>query len=220
MGKEHVTDLLDELLMMGAEQVGAAAAIEASARLPEFPGEFKAAVVVADDLKGGWTNRYDYEFKLRFGRVYPRAADHSAAPVEMQPPRWLKFLWVFGVLWSSAPPSPRAVREAMLTAAYRTAYMHEHGFARSLGEMLKQEGQVMALAGCTGPALDEEDISYTREVLKPLLDASDKRTCMECLFGDAAGRTLGFTPRGLSPWAGLAVALHDAQQCGVPAIKR
>ena len=33
MGKEHVTDLLDELLMMGAEQVGAAAAIEASARL-------------------------------------------------------------------------------------------------------------------------------------------------------------------------------------------
>jgi hypothetical protein len=30
-------------------------------------------------------------------------------------------------------------------------------------------------------------------------------------FGDAAGRTLGFTPRGLSPWAGLALALHDAR---------
>ena len=29
--------------------------------------------------------------------------------------------------------------------------------------------------------------------------------------GDAAGRTLGFTPRGLSPWAGLALALHDAR---------
>lgn len=26
--------------------------------------------------------------------------------------------------------------------------------------------------------------------------------------------TLGFTPRGLSPWAGLALALHDAQQSG------
>jgi hypothetical protein len=32
---------------------------------------------------------------------------------------------------------------------------------------------------------------------------------MECLFGDEPGRTLGFTPRGLSPWAGLALALHD-----------
>lgn len=37
------------------------------------------------------------------------------------------------------------------------------------------------------------------------------RTAIECLFGDAAGATLGFTPRGLSPWAGLALALHDAR---------
>ena len=69
----------------------------------------------------------------------------------------------------------------------------------------------MARAGCTGPVLDEEDIAYTREVLRPFLNAEDKRTAIECLFGDAAGRTLGFTPRGLSPWAGLALALHDAR---------
>jgi hypothetical protein len=77
--------------------------------------------------------------------------------------------------------------------------------------MLAQEGQVMAMAGCAGPTLDEDDIAYTREVLAPFLDAEDMRTCVECLFGDAAGRTLGFTPRGLSPWAGLALALHDAR---------
>jgi hypothetical protein len=69
----------------------------------------------------------------------------------------------------------------------------------------------MVAAGCTGPVFDEEDIAYTREVLIPFLDAVDKRTCIECLFGDGAGRTLGFTPRGLSPWAGLALALHDAR---------
>jgi hypothetical protein len=76
--------------------------------------------------------------------------------------------------------------------------------------MLTQEGRVMRAAACTGPVLDEEDIAYTREVLAPFFDAQDMRTCIECLFGDAAGRTLGFTPRGLSPWAGLALALHDA----------
>ena len=72
----------------------------------------------------------------------------------------------------------------------------------------------MALAGCSSPTLDAEDIAYTREVLIPYLDAvdaDDMRTCIECLFGDEAGRTLGFTPRGLSPWAGLALALHDAK---------
>jgi hypothetical protein len=103
------------------------------------------------------------------------------------------------------------VREAILTAAHRVAYQQQHGPARTLREMLAQEGQVMARAGCSGPTLDAEDIAYTREVLVPYLDADDPRTCMECLFGDEAGRTLGFTPRGLSAWVGLALALHDAR---------
>jgi hypothetical protein len=34
--------------------------------------------------------------------------------------------------------------------------MHQHGPARTLREMLAQEGQVMALAGCSGPTLDAE----------------------------------------------------------------
>ena len=40
--------------------------------------------------------------------------------------------------------------------------MHQHGAARTLREMLAQEGHVMALAGCSGPTLDAEDIAYTR----------------------------------------------------------
>jgi hypothetical protein len=217
MGKGHVTALLDELLSLGADEVGALAAALASDQLSDVPGEFKAAVVVADDLMGGWTNRFDYEFTLRFG---PRPVDDRrelTPPAELQPPKWSKFLWVTGIFWSSEVPSARAVREAMLTAAYRLAFVHEHGAARTLREMLAQEGQVMAMADCAGPMLDDDDIAYSREVLTPYLDATDKRTCIECLFGDSAGRTLGFTPRGLSPWAGLALALHDARS-GVLAV--
>ena len=80
--------------------------------------------------------------------------------------------------------------------------------------MLTQEEDVMEAAACSGPVLEEGDIASTREVLAPLLDADDMRTAIECLFGDAAGRTLGVTPRGLSPWAGLALALHDARHAG------
>jgi hypothetical protein len=100
----------------------------------------------------------------------------------------------------------------VLTSSYRLAYGHRHGYARTLRDMMVQEGAVMAWAGCAGPALDPEDLAYTREVLAPFLDSDDKRTAIECLFGDAAGRTLGFTPRGLSPWAGLALALHDERR--------
>jgi hypothetical protein len=210
MGKDHVTALLDAYLAMDADGIGARVATELAARLADVPGDFKVGLVMCDDLMGIGTNRYDYELKIRFPATW-------IPPNWLRPgfrPKWLKDYWLMGVLWSSESPSERAVREAILTAAYRVAYMNQHGLARTLREMIAQEGQVMALAGCSGPTLDAEDIAYTREVLIPYLDAvdaDDMRTCIECLFGDEAGRTLGFTPRGLSHWAGLALALHDAQ---------
>lgn len=204
MGKEHVTALLEDLLALDADGIAARAVAEVSGQVANDPGEFKVALVIADDRMGGWTNRYAEEFTHRF-QVGP------SAPPEFRLPRWAKDYWINGVLWSSEPASERAVREAVLTAVHRTAYVQRHGPAHTLGAMLAQEGAVMARAGCAGPVLEEEDISYTREVLVPFLDADDKRTVLECLFGDAAGRTLGLTPRGLSPWAGLALALHDAR---------
>ncbi len=206
MGKDHVTALLDAYLAMDADGIGARVAAEVAARLADVPGDFKVGLVVCDDLMGGGTNRYEQEFAFRFGPGPGRSI-----PSPPKPSRWLKDYWLQGVLWSSEAPSERAVRESILAAAHRMAYMHQHGPARNLSEMLTQEGQVMALAGCVGPTLDADDIAYTREVLIPYLDADDMRSCIECLFGDAAARTLGFTPRGLSPWAGLALALHDAR---------
>jgi hypothetical protein len=205
MGKEHVTALLDGLLALDADGIGARAAADASVALADVPGEFKVALVIADDLKGRWTNRFAQEFEYRIGMG--RHGGHTGAAPML--PKWLKHFWLFGVLWSSEPPSERAAREAILCSAHRAAYVHSHGPARTLRDMIAQEGQVMAAAGCTTPTLDDDDIAYTREVLVPFLDADDMRTAIECLFGDAAGRTLGFTPRGLSPWAGLALALHD-----------
>jgi hypothetical protein len=85
---------------------------------------------------------------------------------------------------------------------------------------MAQEGWAMAMAGCTTPTLDDADLAYTREVIAPCLDAADMRTSIECLYGDAAGRTLGFTPRGLSDWAGLALALADARNAISPSLTR
>jgi hypothetical protein len=205
MGKDHVTALLDYLLAMDADGIAARATAEVSAQLTDIPGDFKVGVVVVDDLMGGWTNRYADEFTFRFG------AEFRSRRKQPKRPTWLKDYWIMGALWSSEAATEHAVRQAVLTAAYRLAHVHQHGHARTVRDMLAQEGHVMARAGCTAPVLDAEDIAYTREVLVPFLDAEDMRTCIECLFGDAAGRTLGFTPRGLSHWAGLALALHDAR---------
>jgi hypothetical protein len=202
MAKEHVTALLDSLLQIDADGIAARTVAEAAAELADIPGEAKVTLVVADDLMGGGTNRYDYEFQIRF---------QYCGGVPQSLPTWLKHFWISGLLWSSEPASERAVREAMLTVIYRTAFVHKHGHPGTLGGLIEQEGKVMTMAGCTGPVLDLEDIAYTREVLKPFLGATDMQTIIECMFGDAAGQTLGFTPRGLSHWAGLALALHDGK---------
>ncbi len=201
MGKEHVTDLLDALLALDADGVAARATAEASARLEDTPGDCKITLVGADDLKSGWTNRYANEFTHRF----------QCGGTTGILPRWLEHFWITGLLWSSEPASERAVCEAILTAAYRTAYVQRHGpAARSANGWPRREPS-WPWRGVPSLFSTPEEIAYTREVLMPFLEAEDMRTCIEYLFGDVAGSTLGFTPRGLSRWAGLAVALHDAR---------
>lgn len=203
MGKEHVAILLDELLALRADEMAARTCSELQRELSGDPGDYKIAMVIADDLLGGWTNRYDYEFNIRF----PQAA-RSTASTEL--PRWLKHYWLTAVLWSSEPVLETTIRETIRSTIYRTIYLRHHGTPKSLRDLMKQEGEVMARAGCTRPMIEPDDIAYTREVIRPVLEASDKRTIIEYLFGDPAGNTLGFTPRGLSLNAGLALALHDA----------
>jgi hypothetical protein len=159
MGKGHVAALLDALTALDADGVAARAAEAAAIRRAEEPGECKVALVVADDLRGGGTNRFDYEFTLRFGPADRRLPTGSSAPVGQDLPRWSKYFWLSCVLWSSEAPSERAVREAVLTAAHRVAYVQRHGPAGSLRDMLAQEGHVLAVAGCAGPVLDQEDIA-------------------------------------------------------------
>jgi hypothetical protein len=149
--------------------------------------------VLSDDALGGWTNRYTSEFGHRFGEqvFYKRG-------------------WTTALLWTSETHTPELVREEVLTCLYRLAYVEQHGCAHTLGEMLAQEGAVMALADATAPTLDPDDREYTREVLAPYLDLTDQPTLIVALFGDPAARELGYPPLGLSPRAGLALALHDA----------
>lgn len=200
MARDRVTALLEALLAAGADAAGTAATADAAGALAAEPGDFKVTLVVADDLIGGGANWWAYEFDLRFGLA----------------PHTKRFWGLIGVLGSSEPPSAAAAREAVLTAAHRVASVRRHGPARTLRARMAQEGRVLAAAGCGGPTLDPDDLAYSREVIAPHLGATDMRTAVERLFGDAAGRTLGFTPRGPSPRAGVALALHDARAASSP----
>ena len=190
MGKDHVPALIDDYLALGAERIGADAV--ASVEVPDL--DHKIALVVSDDLKGGWTNRWASEFSHRI---------EGAAITKRG--------WLVGILWTSEPASADRVRDAVLTSIYRADYLRIHPEPKTLGEMMDQEGYATARAGCATPILDEEDLSYTREIIQPLRDSRDRATVIAALFGDPAAAALGYPPLGLTERAGLAVALADAR---------
>ena len=192
MGKDHVPALIDDYLALGAEEIADAAV--AGVKAAAFDVHYRVALVVSDDLKCGWTNRWASEYSHRI---------EGAAITKRG--------WLVGILWTSEPASAQAVRDAVLTSIYRAAYLQTHAAPVTLGEMLDQEGYAMARAACTTPELDDDDLAYTRSVIKPHLGATDRATVMACLFGDRAAAALGYPPQGLSDRAGLALALSSAR---------
>jgi hypothetical protein len=194
MGKEHVPALIDQYLGLDAERIAQDAIATVNA---DFARHYQVALVVSDDLKGGWTNRWASEFAHRFeGAAITRRG------------------FITALLWTSEPASAAAVREAVLTAIYRVDYLQTHPEPATLRGMLEQEGYAMARAGCTTPALDDDDREYTRTIITPHLDARDRATVIPCLFGDAAAAALGYPPQGLSERAGIAVGLWEKKDEG------
>ena len=197
MGKEHVPALIDEYLALGAEEIAEHAVKQAAdvwRATASAVAEYRVALVVSDDLKGGWTNRWASEYSHRI---------EGAAITKRG--------WLVGILWTSEPASAQSVRDAVLTSIYRAEYLQTHAAPATLGEMLDQEGYAMARAGCTTPQLDDDDLAYTRSVIKPHFGASDRATVIACMFGDRAAAALGYPPQGLSERAGLALALSNAR---------
>ncbi len=90
-------------------------------------------------------------------------------------------------------------------AAYRNAFQPP----KNLEDVLRQEGTAMRFAGYELD-LDNEDIDYSREVIEPLRLSTDYSVWFRAFYGDTIGRSAGYSPLGLSDFAGLNVALTDA----------
>ena len=136
MAKEHVAEYVESLIALQAETVVAAALLEAERRLTHVTGQFKVGLVVADDVAGGWTNRYFAEHGVRFA---------------LKP--GLKRGWISVVCWASEAPTREAVHALALASVYRAAYVSCHGEATTLAQMLQQEGFAAVFARVDEPLL-------------------------------------------------------------------
>jgi hypothetical protein len=189
MAKDHVPALVDRLLALDAETIAARAVADIQPHVADLRARYHVGLAVADDAMGGWTNR--------------AAADH-AARFEIDASR--KRGWISAIVWSSDEPSVRAVREAIATAILRTAWVERHGPPETLRKKLAQEAYALTTAGCERALIEAAELARARATIAPFLDTTDMRTAVECLYGDAAAESLGFTARGLAAGVGFAVA--------------
>ncbi|VTR99161.1 hypothetical protein [Tuwongella immobilis] len=195
MGKGHCTQRIEQLLALDADGIARQAVADFAAMQPMSDWHAKISLVLVDDQGGGWTNRVSTEYGfLTGGRSHP-----------------LPEQWLLAPIWTRDIPTPESVRQAVLVSALRTVWQMRHGLPGTLRELMDQEGWARQRAGCTTPGLDAEDGEYTQLILRPEGETRDPRAQMELLFGDRPCQSLGFTPRGLSPFAGLAVALAEAR---------
>ena len=195
MAREHAVTRIDELLAMGADEIAAEATASAQARLAhvQLDVEIKATLVLADDVAGGWTNRFTTEASVRFPS---RGA--------------LKRPFATALAWTSELPSAAQIREEVLAAIYRVAYQQRHGLPTTLLARREQEGLAGVFAG-TRPGLAGDDLERARAI--ELTAAPGNEAYPEIFawfYGDAAAEQLGYRPLGLPARAGFDVAVADA----------
>jgi hypothetical protein len=197
MAKEHAKMCLDKLLAQNADVIAANAIAEFQSRTKALDAfGIRASLVLVDDAKGGWTNRTLNEFHYFF---------------EFDKTSFFKRPWLTIPCWTNDEDPHQNVHATTLAYLYRLAYVLEHGQAKTLRDMLKQEGEVLRFAGVT-QWLDEEELTYTKAVVEKWLESTLKPVHIACLYGDKVAKSVGYEALGLGDRAGFALALNNTEK--------
>jgi hypothetical protein len=191
MAKAHANQQLETWLALGAEEELMRILEEANQTFLslEFEALVHVGLTLLDDLKGGWTDSILTDWGLRF-------------------PEKINLSWVCVPLWTKYPQTLKILRTNAKMAVGRFVWQAQHGTAKTLREMLAQEGYAQAFAGAKA-LMPREDLAYTQAVLEPLLENTDKPTQLAVLYGDDAAKRVGYPALGLSDDAGLELALAN-----------
>ncbi len=193
-------EYLDALLALNAEGLTAEYAREIETELDGVQAEFRLILVVVDQPGNGWTQRWLTDAAWRFGpEKVPQQTPHRR--------------WVTVQLWTHVPPTPAYLRSQLRGAVMRAVWRVHHGLPVTLSDHLAQEGAALKFGGGLSAGepltLDPDELSYTRQVLAPLLGSDHWPTIFAALYGDGAAREVGFAPLGLSSLAGLGLATWE-----------
>jgi hypothetical protein len=210
MGRRQA-DYLDALIAMNAEGYAARVCQEVCAEL-ESNAVFRVMLVVVDEPRNGWTQRFltdaDWRFSSKTDQLPKMAAPNGFD-------RWVSVqLWTTEFNGTDRTPTLEYVRQETRAALYRALYRREFGVPETLEAMMSQEGAVMSFSG-EKIQLEPDDLEFTRNILEPLSQSRDYPTNFAAMYGDEPAKSVGYAPLGLSSRAGFALALEQKKKASM-----
>jgi hypothetical protein len=185
MGREHVTEALDQLIAAGADDAAREASVRAASELPAEE-TLRSTLVLSDDIGGMWTHRRTSELGRRWGKDPLLARG-----------------WVVPLVWTSDALARDALEREVRSSVYRAAFRLAYGEPTCLRDVLLQEGFGALFAGVQ-PTGDAHALDA--HALDRFLEAHDTATVFAALFGDAAAAEMGYAALGVGEDGGFAVA--------------
>lgn len=176
MAKPHVLQQLLLLKELQAEEQiqQTLQSLNLKIRTEHYPDvSFKTALVLADDLKGGWTNHYTTDYDSKF--------KNSA---------YLKRHFCIVLCFSSETIKTDVLTRRTLQYAYRTLYQLTHGKCITLHDHLQQETYVATQCGLPPLNINDSHREYQH--------TDDYPAIISLLYGDEAAQALGYPPLGVA----------------------
>lgn len=179
MAKSHVLHKLKELKALQAEDIIARVCEEVNGMV-KIRDTFKVSLTLADDLMGGWTERYSTDYSSRF-KLNAMIKRH--------------FCCVY--LYTTENVSPDAIINRTKAYIHRTLYWLDHPKPATLADHIQQE-TAMAKAIKSEHLLSSAEFDECRRLYDLLKTSTEYPVIFSFLYGDKAAKALGYTPLGLS----------------------
>jgi hypothetical protein len=180
MAKGHVLEKLNELKQLDIEKIMAETVSDLSSNKKNAP-VFKVSLTLADDWKGGWTNRYTADFDSKF---------KLNALIQRQ--------FCTPVFWTSDAYSTASIQETTMEYALRTIYwFNQKTRPQTLKDHFEQELFVAKNGNYTRPK-PVCDTTALRQFYKTHADSDDYALIFNFFYGDSASESLGFKTFGIN----------------------
>ncbi|NND34293.1 MAG: hypothetical protein HKN76_17040 [Saprospiraceae bacterium] len=182
MAKEHVLQKLMELRKLDVEKIMKEVTDEINLSLVRNsdPGLFKVALNLADDLKGGWTNRFstDYDSKFKINALVSR-----------------QFCTPY--FWSSEDYDKTLIRKRTAQYIFRTIYRLSNPAPTTLEQHIAQEFFVARNAKPGRSPVDTPGLKLLDDFYKQHKGTENHNIIFNFFYGDEAAKSLGYPAFGM-----------------------